>query len=158
MFHGFLHRKCGYCSVTFHPEGNIFWAYGGSIFLPATLERYTPFCLPSNCLLFIYIQITVYAKVASAYLHMLVCRNPTLKSLLKAQQNFSAELLGVFSMQSWQLLCDASSLQHGSLRENDVFSETKKTQSQRLQSCAGMGTAVVGRGHGQICYFKQNLR
>lgn len=61
-------------------------------------------------------------------------------------------------MQGWQLLCDASSLQHGSLRENDVFGETKKTQSQTLQSCAGMDTAVVGRGHDQILYFKENLR
>lgn len=44
------------------------------------------------------------------------------------------------------------------LRENDVFGETEKTQSQTPRSYAGMGTAVVGRGHGQICYFKQNLR
>lgn len=62
-------------------------------------------------------------------------------------------------MQSWQLLYNASSLQYKGLRENDVFSETEKTQLQTpLQSPAGMGTAVVGRGHGQMCYFKQNLR
>lgn len=48
-------------------------------------------------------------------------------------------------MQSWQLLYNASSLQYGGLRENDVFGETEKTQSQTPQSYAGMGTAVVGR-------------
>lgn len=61
-------------------------------------------------------------------------------------------------MQNWQLLYNASSLQYRGLRENDVFSETEKTQLQTPQSPAGMGTAVVGRGHGQMRYFKQNLR
>lgn len=85
--------------------------------------------------------------------------NGTQKSrLLKAQWNFSAELIGIFSMQSWQLLYNASSLRYRGLWENCVFSETEKTQLQTPQSSAGMGIAVVGRGHGQMCYFKQNLR
>jgi len=61
-------------------------------------------------------------------------------------------------MQSWQLLDDASSLQHDGLKENDASYEMEKTQSQTPQRCAGMGTAVVGRGHGQMRYFKQHLR
>lgn len=42
--------------------------------------------------------------------------------------------------------------------KNNEICDTKKTQSQTPQNYAGTGTVVVGRGHGQICYFKQNLR
>jgi len=44
------------------------------------------------------------------------------------------------------------------LRENNEICDTEKTQSQALQHCAGMSTVAAGRGHGQIRYFKQNLR
>lgn len=69
----------------------------------------------------------MYEKFASVHLHILVSSNRVLRSLQKAKQEFSAELLSIFSVQSWQLLYNASSLQYRGLRENYVFGETEKS-------------------------------
>lgn len=117
FFFLFPHRKCRHCSVVFHWEYGI-WGLGWVCFPTCNtfLHCCASFYLLTSQLLF-SIQVVVHENIASAPLRMLTHRNHISRSLLRASEKISAELLGILSMRGWQLLYDESSLQCGGLRE-----------------------------------------